>query len=187
MGTTAHRTPGASTLPREQALLGALTQLMARWTSAELQLRFAAQHGVVLDDTKVRAIYVLGMRGGTARPSALAAELRLTRPTTSKLLARLRTDGLIDKHGDPSDGRASQVELTEIGTQVYVRLVDAGHAMVLRALDGWPDDDVDALAALLTRFIGGLIVEAGEIDPHGFAPASAGALSQAATSGPLNP
>lgn len=221
--------------PREEALLGALTELMSRWTSAELQARFAAQHGAgqlsavresaaqrdvahnsvahnsaaregaaregavqgraarntpVLDDAMVRAIYVLGLRGGAARPSALAAELRMTRPTTSKLLARLRADGMLDRRDDPTDGRATQVELTPLGTGVFTRLVDAGHDMVLRALGGWSERDVEQLTGLLSRFVDGLMVEAtgltaaaGAAASQDFAPAPAGAPAHGATSG----
>lgn len=220
--------------PREEALLGALTELMSRWTSAELQALFAAQHGAgqlgavresaaqrdvahnsvahnsaaregaaregaaqgratrntpVLDDAMVRAIYVLGLRGGAARPSTLAAELRMTRPTTSKLLARLRADGLLDRRDDPTDGRATQVELTPLGTGVFTRLVDAGHDMVLRALGGWSERDVEQLTGLLSRFVDGLMVEATGLTAAGaaasqdFAPAPAGAPAHGATSG----
>lgn len=158
----------ALTRPREEALLGALTELMSRWTSADLQARFAVQHGVkeaargtpAFDDAKVRAIYVLGLRGGAARPSVLAAELRMTRPTTSKLLARLRADGLLDKRDDPTDGRASQVELTTLGRDVFARLVGAGHDMVRRALGGWSEADIELLSGLLSRFVDGLMDEA---------------------------
>lgn len=228
---------GASARPREEALLGALTELMSRWTSADLQARFAVQHGAAehgaarpgaahpgaarpdparsdaaqpgaarrapaLDDAKVRAIYVLGLRGGAARPSELAAELRMTRPTTSKLLARLRADGLLDKRADPADGRATQVELTGLGASVFTQLVDAGHDMVRRALGGWSDTDIEALSSLLSRFVDGLMDEASGMTqadvpsealgatrpahthapPQTFAPAPAGAPACGATS-----
>lgn len=164
-----------STPQRETALLGALTTLMSRWSSSELLGQIAREIGVSLDATQVRAIYMLGLQGGAARPSALATELHLTRPTTSKLLSRLSADGLVAKTDDPSDGRASRIELTARGEAVFGRLLEAGHAMVLHAMTGWPTDDADALTRLLTRFVDGLIVEAASFDHQDVVPATAGA------------
>lgn len=161
---------------REQSLLSALTHLMSRWSSAELQGQIARQVGVVLDATQVRAIYVLGLQGGTARPSALAAELHLTRPTTSKLLARLAAEDLVAKTDDPSDGRASRITLTTRGADAFARLLEAGHAMVVHAMSGWPAGDVEVLTRLLSRFVDGLIAEAAVIDHPDVAPATADAF-----------
>ena len=71
---------------------------------------------------------------GSLRPAQLAAELYLTRPTTSKSLARLAGAGLIERRSATDDARAAEITLTPEGIAVYERLVAAGVAMVERAI-----------------------------------------------------
>lgn len=139
------------------ALLSELTRLMSRWSSLELQRRITAECGVSLDPGAVRAVYLLGIEGGGARPSVLADELHLTRPSTSKLIARLAEAGLAERRRDPADRRAATVELTETGRDVYRRLFSAGVDMLDSATADWDPADVRALGTLLHRFVGGLL------------------------------
>lgn len=140
----------------EQQLLSSLTSLTAHWNSLDLQKRVADACGVKLDPAAIRAVYTLGMHGGAASPSALADELQLSRPSTSKLLARLTGLELIERQRDAIDGRASRVLLTQRGRGAFDRLVLAGDQMVQRALADWSREDAVLLAELLTRFVGGL-------------------------------
>ena len=55
-----------------------------------------------------------------ALPSELAEEQGVTRATMSGLLRQLERDALIEREGDPSDGRKATVTLTEKGD----RLID---------------------------------------------------------------
>ncbi|AWB89036.1 MarR family winged helix-turn-helix transcriptional regulator [Salinibacterium hongtaonis] len=141
----------------ESGVLAALTGLMSRWSSSDVQSRIAQGVGVALDASEVRAIYVLGMRGGAARPSELAHQLHLTRPTASKLIARLAADGLVEKTVDPSDGRAAVVRLTESGEHTLTRLRSAGDGLIAHATQGWTAEESSALADLLGRFVDGLM------------------------------
>lgn len=140
-------------------LLASLTRLMSRWSSSQVQERVASGVGVTLDPTEIRAIYTLGLRGGTARPSALADELHLSRPTMSKLIARLMADDLVARSADPDDGRATTVSFTARGAHAYDRLVSAGHEMVRHALADWPEADAAAFGRLLQRFVDGLLAD----------------------------
>lgn len=139
------------------ALLSEITRLMSRWSSLELQRRITAECGVALDPVAVRAIYLLGLEGGSARPSTLADELHLTRPSTSKLIARLTGADVIERLRDPADRRSVAVALTESGREVFLRLFSAGVDMVDAATDDWDRADVQAFGALLHRFVGGLL------------------------------
>lgn len=139
------------------ALLSELTRLMSRWSSLELQRRITAECGVSLDPGAVRAVYLLGIEGGGARPSVLADELHLTRPSTSKLIARLAEAGLAERRRDPAERRAATIELTETGRDVYRRLFSAGVDMLDSATADWDPADVRALGTLLQRFVGGLL------------------------------
>ncbi|QIM16054.1 hypothetical protein G7067_05890 [Leucobacter insecticola] len=65
---------------QHEPLLISLTGLMSRWSSFDFQRRITAGCGVTLDPVAVNALYALGLLGGTARPSALADGLHLSRP-----------------------------------------------------------------------------------------------------------
>lgn len=147
-------------------VLAALTGLVARWSSAELQREVGAGVGLDLDLTAQRALYTLGLRGGAMRPSDLAAALHLTRPTASKMLARLEAAELIERRDDPDDGRAATVVFNHRGERVYGLLVDAGLAMIAEAFTGWDVADVRAFDALLRRFTDGLLVAADHQQAH---------------------
>jgi DNA-binding MarR family transcriptional regulator len=105
----------------------------------------------------VRALYGLGIVGGSARPSDIADELHLSRPSTSKLLVRLVAAGLVERTPDESDRRAARIALTAEGRRTYEQLFAAGVAMLGDATAGWDEAEVRTLAALLTRFTDGLL------------------------------
>ena len=134
-------------------LLGSLTRLMSRWSSLEFQRRITAECGVRLDPVAVRALYVLGVEGGAARPSTIADELHLSRPSTSKLLARMGDAGLIERARDTADGRSASISLSASGRDTYRRLVDAGIDIVGSATADWDPADTRRLAELLSRFV----------------------------------
>ncbi|MBO3664194.1 MarR family winged helix-turn-helix transcriptional regulator [Microbacterium stercoris] len=146
----------------QTSLLTTLTRLVARWSSRDVQTHVAASVGVHLDPTQMRALYLLGDATEAVRPSALAERLQLTRPTASKLIARLTSDGLIERQPDPEDGRVSSIALSPRGHETLRTLVGAGQTMVAHALQGWSAADVQHLHALLSVFVDGLIAE---VDP----------------------
>ena len=63
-------------------------------------------------------------RGGPLRVSELAVREQLTQPGMTILLHRLEADGLARRIADPTDGRATLVEITAAG----IELVEARHA-----------------------------------------------------------
>ncbi|MGC5166155.1 MarR family winged helix-turn-helix transcriptional regulator [Luteimicrobium sp. DT211] len=71
---------------------------------------------------QLRLLRMLDRAGGVQRPSALAETLDVSpRSVTSKVDAAER-DGYVVRHPDPSDRRATLVELTEHGRAVLVRV-----------------------------------------------------------------
>ncbi|WP_427870844.1 MarR family winged helix-turn-helix transcriptional regulator [Leucobacter luti] len=138
-------------------MLLSLTRLTAHWTSLDYQRRVSDACGVTLDTAAVRAVYVLGIRGGSARPSVLAEELNLSRPSTSKLLARLSDAGLVERTRDEDDGRSTRIALGERGRAAFERLFDAGVVMIAQATADWDPADARALSELLPRFVAGLL------------------------------
>ena len=136
----------------EGALLAALNDLIAQWTSLTRQQEVARDAGLTIDAGDIQPLYTLG-RGGPRRASALADDLRQTRPTMSKQLARLEAAGLIARTPDPADGRASIVSLTDAGARVYTQLVEQGLLMIRTALHDWDAAERADFAAHTTRFV----------------------------------
>lgn len=136
----------------EGVLLAALNTLIAQWTSLTRQEEVARDAGLTIDAGDIQPLYTLG-RGGPRRASALADDLRQTRPTMSKQLARLESAGLIARTPDPADGRASIVTLTDAGTRVYTQLVEQGLRMIRAALHDWDAAERADFAAHTTRFV----------------------------------
>lgn len=139
--------------PPHEILLASLTGLMSRWSSLELQRRITAECGLTLDPVAVSAVYTLGLRGGDVRPSTIADALHLSRPSTSKLIARLSEAGLVVRSADARDRRAATVALTAQGQRVFRLLIDAGVTMVADATSHWSAADVATLSTLMQRFL----------------------------------
>lgn len=96
---------------------------------------------------------------GVTTPSDLAAYIGITRPATSRLLARMEGAGLVLRAGSAADGRSVTLALTGRGQAVLVRLrpqVDAVLARFAAKLDP------AALAALIDSL--GRLAEAEDID-----------------------
>ncbi|HWK91614.1 MAG TPA: MarR family transcriptional regulator [Luteimicrobium sp.] len=87
---------------------------------------------------QLRLLRVLDRAGGVQRPSALAESLDVSpRSVTSKVDAAER-DGFVVRHPDPSDRRATLVELTDRGRAVLARVGDlraSGAGGLLERLD----------------------------------------------------
>lgn len=131
--------------------LSALIELVARWNTASTQSAIARSVGITLSECDVRALHTIGRHGGSLRPSGLVDALGLTRPTASKVIARLETAGLITRHPDTTDGRAFTLDLTESGATAYARLVDAGTALVERAAADTGDADLASIVQFVRR------------------------------------
>jgi DNA-binding MarR family transcriptional regulator len=53
----------------------------------------------------------------SARPTALAARLNISKQALNFVLDRLQRDGLVTRVADPDDGRAKQIRLTAAGRE----------------------------------------------------------------------
>lgn len=96
---------------------------------------------------------------GPQRATALAAYFGVGKATVSRQLRVLENLGLIVRHPDPADGRASLVHLTAEGRDRFSRVREARRAEYVRKLDSWDPAEVSELARLLHRFNG--LTEAG--------------------------
>jgi DNA-binding MarR family transcriptional regulator len=95
----------------------------------------------------------LGTAGGRTgvRASDVAQALGLDKSTVSRGLSQLETLGLIERVGDPDDGRARLLRLTETGANRFGAMRAQRQAEFRAILERWESPDLAALAHLLAR------------------------------------
>lgn len=85
-------------------------------------------------------LYALSTAKSGLRMSELGKDVLLSQPGLSRLVARLEARGLIERHPDPDDARASILRLSRAGLHVQ-RRVGARHGRhVAQALSSRLDD-----------------------------------------------
>jgi len=87
----------------------------------------------------------------TRSQSELAEVVGIRGATLSHHLDGMESAGLVTRRRDPASRRTSLVELTEAGTQLFLRLREAAVAHDLQLRTGLSEQDVTRLAALLDR------------------------------------
>jgi DNA-binding MarR family transcriptional regulator len=89
---------------------------------------------------------------GPTRLTELAVAEGVSQPSMTTLVARLAVQGLVDRHGDPTDRRAVLIRLTPAGGDLLDRRRAARTGRLTGPLAQLDDDDVrriaDALPAL---------------------------------------
>ncbi|MER7002170.1 MarR family transcriptional regulator [Dactylosporangium sp. NPDC000555] len=88
---------------------------------------------------------------GPFRLSVLATEVSLDLSTVSRQVAALEHAGLVRRLQDPSDKRASLVEATDLGHEVFAENRDRWLAIWEELLAGWTPQQRQLFAALFTR------------------------------------
>jgi len=87
------------------------------------------------------------------RVTELAGCANLDPSTVSRHVAQLDRAGLVERTPDPDDGRAHQLQLTEVGRQQLEDAFARRRALLGRALLHWDPDDIAELDRLLDRFV----------------------------------
>ena len=93
------------------------------------------------------------VEAGSTTPSQLADRLDLDPAVITRLLRQLGDAGLVTRARSADDGRVSTVEPTAAGLVAFRRVRDVIWDQVRRALAGWPEEDLAALAELLGRLV----------------------------------
>lgn len=88
--------------------------------------------------------------------SAVAAALSVDLPRASRLIARAVSEGYLQRHSDPADGRRSLLRLTARGTRALESMHASRRELMARAMVGWSAEEQRQFAGLLTRFVAGL-------------------------------
>ena len=114
--------------------------------------RLLQSAGVRLDRAGAATLYKLHLHGDAVRVTSLAEMLGVDAPSVTRKIQQLERQGLVVRHSDPEDGRASRIRLTPAGRRTLERVLRARRAWLDRLLDGWDDDDLARFGSLLGRF-----------------------------------
>ncbi|MGW7679825.1 MarR family winged helix-turn-helix transcriptional regulator [Kribbella sp. NPDC054772] len=89
--------------------------------------------------------------GAGVRASDVAHVLGLDKSTVSRGITQLENLGLIERVGDPDDGRARLLRLTTTGAERYEAMRTQRQTEFRAILDRWTPTDLADLSRLLTR------------------------------------
>jgi DNA-binding MarR family transcriptional regulator len=92
--------------------LTALVTRLTRLLSQELAAAYADQ---AVPAQPLDASLLILLAAASARPTALAARLNISKQALNFVLTRLQRDGLVIREDDPDDLRAKQIRLTTAG------------------------------------------------------------------------
>lgn len=90
---------------------------------------------------------------GECRSSALAEAVLSDPSTVSRQVAGLVKDGLVERHADPADGRASVLAVTEAGRRLIIDRRRQRNRAIEEMVSEWPDEDFKNFAELFERFV----------------------------------
>jgi DNA-binding MarR family transcriptional regulator len=88
-------------------------------------------------------------RTGPRRITDLAVVEAVAQPSMTVLVRGLERAGLVERRGDPSDGRVAMVALTETGSKFLRARRSVGAASFVHLIDKLPVDEAAALAAAI--------------------------------------
>ncbi|WP_058235583.1 MarR family winged helix-turn-helix transcriptional regulator [Devriesea agamarum] len=125
---------------------------MARLMSA-VKHRFV-ESGAASDQTHYPILFALN--NGPKRLTTLADITHTDISTVCRHVARLETDGLVQKVRDPDDHRARLLDLTEDGRHLLSTWTLRRERLLNHLMGGWPEADIAQLASLLGRLADGL-------------------------------
>ena len=114
--------PTSRDLPADRLAIGQLLVRLLREFRRELSAPAAAAGYGDIRDPHLQIFGTIGMGG--LRLTDIAARAQLSLAATSELVNDLQTLGYLERHPDPSDGRAKLIDLTERGRKLQA---DAGN------------------------------------------------------------
>jgi DNA-binding MarR family transcriptional regulator len=151
--TLQHEAPPAPERDRQVERIQSGLQTVARAISqVKLHERLLVSAGVRLDRAGSYLLFKLHTKGTSMRVTELAEQLGVDAPTVTRKIQQLERDGLVGRHADPDDRRATQLELTPAGKRTIERVNKARRAWLESLVADWETKDLDSFAELLGRF-----------------------------------
>lgn len=88
-------------------------------------------------------------RTGPRRITELAVIEGVTQPSMTALVKVLERDGMVERRGDPNDGRVALVAVTKAGSDLVRARRRAGAEAFAQLIDKLPDDEAATLEAAI--------------------------------------
>ena len=107
--------------------------------------------GITLDRADATLLKVLDKCEQPCRMQTIARHLGIEAPSVTRTVQRLEEAGLISRHPDPEDGRASNLSLTKMGTAQLNKLHRARQERLRTATADWTNAERQQLGTLLQR------------------------------------
>lgn len=142
MNTPEQREAAAHDLERE------LSVLFGRARSVSLTLAAQIHPGL---DAACYAMLLHVSDIAPVRAADVVERTGLDKSTVSRQIARLEELGLVERVADPHDGRARQVQLTEVGTDRLNKVRADRRARMRAIFDSWTTADITTFSGLLGR------------------------------------
>lgn len=117
-----------------------------------------------LDHSHVPALFVVSQE--PHRVSALAEAVHSDVSTVSRQVSHLTALGLVEKIGDPADGRAQMVTLTAEGRRVIDELIARRGEWFAHLLKGWSEEEAETFLQHLDRFSADIAEFRAELASH---------------------
>lgn len=130
----------------------ALSVVGRAFTQVRLHERLLQAAGVRLDRGGASLLHKLHLHGDPLRVTALADMLGIDAPTVTRKVQQLERDGLVRRHADQDDKRATRIQLTPAGRRTFERVLKARRAWLDRLFKDWDSGDLADFARLLERF-----------------------------------
>lgn len=126
---------------------------IARLTTGRAATRARSELSGVELSRPALAILSALQSAGAVRLTSLARLVDLEAPLVSREVRELCEAGLVARSADPHDGRASIVEPTPLGLEVWQRHRDAIDRLTVAAFADWSVTDIHAFSSLLERAV----------------------------------
>jgi DNA-binding MarR family transcriptional regulator len=130
----------------------AITVVARFANSRHLAAVHSAESGVDLPLSAVALLRQL-QPGKPLRLSELSRRLQVALPPLSRQVRTLVEGGFLERAEDGSDARASLLAITGAGREALRRFTDANRALLDKALAGWDDESLAALASQMQRLV----------------------------------
>lgn len=144
----------------------ALSQVTHWALRPDVRREVIARSGISITTTDA---WVLGriMEHGPLRLSVLAAGLGIEKASVTPRVQQLEAAGLVQRSPDPTDGRASLLEISAEGSRVLGCLHDARRELLEDLLAGWPEQQYAEVASALTALAERLVQDQSPADAAG--------------------
>lgn len=147
-----HRTqydPASDTFKKEEFPFYWLAQAHGKYT----QCMEKTLKKINLDIPSWRVLFILKVYGESSM-SEISNHAIAKLPTITRIICRMREDGLVETATNPEDGRVTQVRLTPIGRQMFEKMIEATSDLFNRSFKGLSQAQIKRLNKLLeTLFI----------------------------------